>query len=83
MYNGEDYFLEVSGRDDAPKEIHIRAMRRKWGGCSTSGRVTFNAELLTQPAKQRKEVIIEELLHLKLPNHGKLFKSLKRAYLEE
>ena len=65
-----------------PKEVHIRPMRRKWGSCSTTGRVSFNDELLGQPARLRKEVIIEELLHLKVPNHGKLFKALKKAYLD-
>ncbi len=29
----------------------------------------------------RKRVIVEELLHLKVPNHGKLFKALLKAYL--
>jgi len=43
--------------------------------------VTLNTELLSAPAEWRREVIVEELLHLKVPNHGKLFKSLKRAYL--
>lgn len=66
-----------------PKEVHIRPMTRKWGSCSTSGRISFNADLLVQTAKLRKEVIVEELLHLKVPNHGKLFKSLKRAYLAD
>lgn len=66
-----------------PKEVHIRPMKRKWGSCSTAGRVSFNTELLTAPAKIRKRVIVEELLHLKLPNHGKLFKALLRAYLGE
>jgi predicted metal-dependent hydrolase len=56
-------------------------MRQKWGSCSTRGRVTLNSELLTAPAALRNEVIVEELLHLKVPNHGKLFKTLKRAYL--
>ena len=64
-----------------PKEIHIRPMKRKWGSCSTNGRLSFNTELLTAPAKIRKRVIVEELLHLKVPNHGKLFKALLRAYL--
>ena len=64
-----------------PKEIHIRPMTKKWGSCSTSGRVTFNKTLLNKPADFRKRVIVEELLHLKVPNHGKLFKSLLRAYL--
>lgn len=66
-----------------PKEVHIRPMKRKWGSCSTSGRVTFNSDLLNQPADFRKRVIVEELLHLKVPNHGKLFKSLLRAYLDK
>jgi predicted metal-dependent hydrolase len=65
-----------------PTELHIRPMQRKWG-CSTRGRVTFNSELLAAPAELRREAIIEELLHLRVPNHGKLFRSLKRAYLAQ
>jgi predicted metal-dependent hydrolase len=43
--------------------------------------VTLNSELLSASAELRRETIVEELLHLKVPNHGKLFRSLKRAYL--
>lgn len=64
-----------------PKEVHVRPMSRKWGSCSTAGRVTFDAGLLEQPAEFRKEVIVHELLHLKVPNHGKLFKALLKAFL--
>jgi predicted metal-dependent hydrolase len=56
-------------------------MRRKWASCSSKGRLTFNTDLLREPATFRREVIVHELLHLKLPNHGKVFKSLLRAYL--
>lgn len=66
-----------------PKEIHIRPMKRKWGSCSTTGRVTFDAGLLRQPAEFRRRVIVEELLHLRVPAHGKLFKSLLKAYLAD
>ena len=66
-----------------PKEVHIRPMKRKWGSCSTNGRVSFNTELLVAPSEVRKRVIIEELLHLKVPHHGKLFRALLRAYLVE
>jgi predicted metal-dependent hydrolase len=34
-----------------------------------------------QHAAFRRRVIGEELLHLRVPSHGKLFKSLLRAYL--
>ncbi len=64
-----------------PKEIHIRPMKQKWGSCSTAGRVTFDTRLLWQHAAFRRRVIVEELLHLRVPSHGKLFKSLLRAYL--
>jgi predicted metal-dependent hydrolase len=63
------------------KEIHIRPMKRKWASCSTTGRFSFNDELLSEPANFRKEVIVHELLHLKVPNHGKLFKALLKAYV--
>ena len=65
-----------------PRELRIRQMRREWGSCSTEGRVTLNRELLRASADLRREAIVEELLHLRVPNHGKLFRALKRAYLE-
>ena len=66
-----------------PVEVRIRPMRRKWASCSSLGRLTFSEELLRQPAPFRAEVIVHELLHLKVPNHGKLFRTLLRAYLAE
>jgi hypothetical protein len=64
-----------------PREVHVRPMTRKWASCSTNGRLTFDAGLLRQSARTRAEVIVHELLHLKVPNHGKLFRSLLRAHL--
>jgi len=66
-----------------PREIHIRPMTTKWGSCSTAGRATFDLDLLRQPYEFRKEVIVHELLHMKVPNHGKLFKALLKAYLAQ
>jgi predicted metal-dependent hydrolase len=65
-----------------PKEIHIRPMKQKWASCSQSGRLTFDTELLRQSADFRAKVIVHELLHLKVPNHGPLFKALLKAYLD-
>jgi predicted metal-dependent hydrolase len=64
-----------------PREIRLRAMRRKWASCSSKGRLTFDLELLRAEPRFRAEVIVHELLHLKVPNHGKLFQSLLRAHL--
>ena len=64
-----------------PSEIHLVAMRRKWASCSPRGRVTFDATLLSQAEGFRREVVIHELLHLKVPNHGPLFSALLRTHL--
>lgn len=64
-----------------PSEIHLVGMRHKWASCSPLGRVSFDVALLHQPEEFRREVIIHELLHLKLPNHGRLFRALLRAHM--
>jgi predicted metal-dependent hydrolase len=43
--------------------------------------VSFDLALLAEPYPFRKEIIIHELLHLNVPNHGKLFKALLKACL--
>jgi hypothetical protein len=62
-----------------PAEVHLRAMRRKWASCSTRGRLTFDTGLLTRERGFGDFVIVHELLHLRVPNHGRLFKSLLSA----
>jgi predicted metal-dependent hydrolase len=64
-----------------PKEVHLRSMKRKWASCSSNGRLTFDTGLLRQPVPFRSHVIVHELVHLKVPNHGRLFRSLVRAHL--
>ncbi len=64
-----------------PRQVRVQKMRRKWASCSTAGTVSFSAELLSQPCDFRDYVIVHELLHMRVPNHGKLFKALLRAYL--
>jgi predicted metal-dependent hydrolase len=63
------------------RAVTIRKMRRKWASCSTAGRLTFDESLLSKSRKLQDYVIVHELLHVSVPNHGKLWKSLMRAYL--
>jgi predicted metal-dependent hydrolase len=65
------------------REIHLRPMKNKWASCSSGGRLTFDTKLLDEPDKFRKDVIVHELLHLSVPNHGKMFKVLQRSYVRE
>ena len=65
------------------REIHLRQMQRKWASISTNGRLTLNADLLSLPEALAEFVIVHELVHLLVPNHGKLFKSFMSAYLPD
>ena len=61
--------------------LGVRSMRRKWASCSTNGHLNFNTELLDLDPELWDYVIVHELLHFFIPNHGKLWKSLMRAHL--
>lgn len=63
------------------RSVTIRKMRNKWASCSTAGRLTFDESLLSKSRELQDYVIVHELLHLRVPNHGKLWKSLMRAHL--
>jgi predicted metal-dependent hydrolase len=61
--------------------LGVRPMHNKWASCSTNGHLNFNSELLELDAELWDYVIVHELLHFFVPNHGKLWKSLMRAHL--
>jgi len=65
------------------RALYIRPMRNKWASCSTAGTLSFNVELLEMERDLGEYVIVHELLHFSVPNHGKLWKSLMRAHLGE
>jgi predicted metal-dependent hydrolase len=69
--------------DVKARTVAVRAMRQKWASCSTAGRLTFDASLLRLPTRLQDYVIVHELLHFSVPNHGRLWKSLMRAHLGE
>jgi predicted metal-dependent hydrolase len=66
-----------------PKRVQIQRMTTKWASCSTAGRICLSTELLSEAEPFREFVIVHELLHLMVPNHGKLFKSLMTAYMPD
>ncbi len=61
--------------------LGIRPMRNKWASCSMNGHLNFNGELLELDDELWDYVIVHELLHFSVPNHGKLWKSLMRVHL--
>jgi predicted metal-dependent hydrolase len=66
-----------------PSRVQVQRMTRKWASCSSNGVLSFNTELLEKEREFGEAVIVHELLHLRIPNHGRLFRSLFRAYLPD
>ena len=74
--------LEWAGKLDVKaRSLAVRPMRNKWASCSTAGNLNFNSELPTLDRETGDYVIVRELLHFSVPNHGKLCKSLMHAHL--
>ena len=61
--------------------LALRPMARKWASCSTKGNLNFNLDLLAVDADLQDYVIVHELVHVLVPNHGKLWKMLMCAYV--
>lgn len=64
-----------------PRLVRVQKMTRKWGSCSRAGTITFATDLLDQPETFQDFVVAHELLHLRVPSYGKLFRTLMTAYL--
>lgn len=59
-----------------PTVVRVQRMTRKWGSCSSGRTITLAADLSWKSAAFQDFVIAAELLHLRVPNHGKLFRAL-------
>ena len=66
-----------------PPRLRVQPMKRKWGSCSTAGNITLASDLADQEPGFQDFVIVHELLHLRVPNHGKVFKALLAAHVPD
>ena len=64
-----------------PEAVYVQSMKRKWASCAPVRRLYFASELLSEPRGFRDVVIVHELLHLRIRNHGKLFRSLLNSFV--
>jgi hypothetical protein len=65
------------------RRVQVRSMRRKWASCSSRGTLTLSTALLRLPRDLVEYVVCHELLHLRVPEHGKGWRALMGVYLPD
>ena len=66
-----------------PGRITLRPMQRKWGSCSQRTNVTLTSALTWLPRHLAEYVILHELVHLRVFNHGKEFKTMMSQHMPD
>jgi len=60
----------------SPSGFIVRKMKKRWGSCSSKGKIAISYDLIRLDEKFSEYVIIHELCHLKHHNHGPGFYTL-------
>ena len=65
-----------------PTSWQTKYMTTRWGTCNTtSGKIWLNLQLAKKPMECLDYVILHELVHLKVRNHGKEFVAMMNQYM--
>ncbi len=63
-------------------KVSIRNQRTRWGSCSAKGNISLNIKLVALPQELADYVILHELTHTRVHNHGKKFWQELEKYTE-
>lgn len=62
--------------------FNIRKMKTKWGSCSFASRIIrLNLELAKKPLECLEYIVVHEMVHLLVPNHGQDFVALMNRHM--
>lgn len=77
-----EYWRQIM--DEEPVTWTIRKMKAQWGNCrASSRRLTFNVQLALVENDLRDYIVVHELSHLQVQNHGPLFKERVARFLPD
>jgi predicted metal-dependent hydrolase len=64
-----------------PRTVRIQRMMHKWGSCSSKGTISLAEDLADRSPEFQNFVIVHELLHMRIPNHGRLFRAVMSVHV--
>lgn len=74
-------YAAVIGR--SASHVSVRAMKSRWGSCSSTGRLSLNWRILCAPPEVAEYLVVHEMCHLIHRNHSDRFwKAVEKAMPE-
>ena len=67
----------------APTRVLTRDQRQRWGSCAPDGTIRFNWRVVMTEPSLLDYVVLHELLHLKVRNHGREFWEKMAAFMPD
>jgi predicted metal-dependent hydrolase len=55
------------------RKVTVRNQKTRWGSCSADNNISLNINLVHLPPKLLRYVLLHELLHTRIKNHGRKF----------
>lgn len=65
------------------KALTIKNNKTNWGSCSSLKNINLNLHLMRLPDRLIDFIIVHELVHTKIPNHGPSFKEKLRSHFPD
>lgn len=77
------HWLDIM-HEDRPVHCRLRNMKTMWGNCRAQTRnIAFSLQLAHKSDAFREYIVVHELCHLKVQNHGSEFQALMDQYLPD
>jgi len=65
------------------KTLTIKNNKTNWGSCSSLGNINLNLHLMRLPDREIDYILVHELVHTKVPNHGPAFKARLKGHFPD
>lgn len=69
-----NYYSDICGK--VPNEVKVKEQKRRWGSCSSKGKLMFNWRIIMAPVDVIDYIVVHEMCHLIHLNHSKEYWNL-------